>query len=172
MLQRPKQTGFPGVHESNGRLSVACVGKRNTESPYWSHKKEKALTETIKKRNGMPSKCTPIKFLINKKIRSYSLGIAAHLLSQLGAMASFSVYKHGSGWLLSIFTGEIVNCSNVTTSMDAWKYHTRVPSIYYGKTLCCSGLFQILECHTHIQVRCHSLDMWLWASYSQVIPCV
>lgn len=69
MLQRLKQTGFPEVYESNRRLSVACVGKTNTEM------ETKALNANIKKRNSMPSKCIPIKFLINKKLEVILWGL-------------------------------------------------------------------------------------------------
>lgn len=69
MLHRLKQTGFPEVYESNRRLSVACVGKTNTEM------ETKALNANIKKRNSMPSKCIPIKFLINKKLEVILWGL-------------------------------------------------------------------------------------------------
>lgn len=51
---------FPGVYESNGKLSVAHEGKTNTEM------ETKALNAT-KRRNCMPAKCIPSKPLTNKK---------------------------------------------------------------------------------------------------------
>lgn len=99
--------------------------------------------------------------LRNEKIRSYSLGSVARLLPQLAAMASFSIYKHWLGWLLSVFIGEIVNSSNMTY-MDTHKCLPLIPSIYYGETLCCRRLILdpgVLQKLWLESLLCHLLDM-------------
>lgn len=68
MLQRPKQNGFPGVYESNGRLSIAHEGKTNTEM-------ETIALNATKKRSCMPTRCILIKLLPNKKSEVILWGI-------------------------------------------------------------------------------------------------
>lgn len=107
MLQRSQQhgleqTGFPGVYESSGRVTVAQEGKTNTAM---ETKALNATTATTKKLHAYQVYTHEASSHKQKHLKLF-FGNCCSPASQLGAITSFAVSKHQSGWLLSVFPEE------------------------------------------------------------------
>lgn len=110
-------------------------------------------------RKCMLPKANPLSSL-QTHIRSYSVGIAAHLLPQPGAIASFAVRKH---WLPRVTMGKYLTVQTQAL-LDLYKYHPPASSVCCWEMLCSSAL--MLECPIPglDSLICYSLDSWLGAS--------